>query len=267
MKNDDLIREHYRAQAEKDRDSSLSTIGERVVREKEVELIKNFLSLVLEESSSDHPRILDAGCGNGYTLSQLIGCFPSWCFHGLEFTEELLSVAQDRNLKGCMLDQGDIRLTEYQDSFFDIVYTERCLINILDWEQQKQAMKEIARILKHSGYYLMIECFTDGLENNNKARREMGLSEIEPAYHNLYFDKERLFSELKDVFRVVDPIVVIQVVVGVAGLIGLVVQTAAPVGVLLGGVGLVVPLVGDVAIQVADIRGQIGKSEISVQGQ
>lgn len=203
--NDELICEHYRAQAEKDGSSPLSTISDQIIRDKEVELIKNFVSLAQEKKSGDKLMILDAGCGNGYTLTVLSENNSSNQLFGLEFTRELLAIAQNRNIPGCVLDHGDVRDTPYQDSFFDLVYTERCLINILDYEQQKKALKEIARILKPNGYYLMIECFTDGLENNNKARQELGLNEIESAYHNLYFDKNKVFDEIRDVFRVVEP--------------------------------------------------------------
>jgi len=202
---DDLIRNHYRAQAENDGDSPLSTIGERVVRDKEVELIRNFLRAVYRQNASDQLKILDAGCGNGYTLALLVEDYPSFEFRGLEFTEEMLAIARGRNLPRCVLDQGDIRCTSYPSSFYDVVYTERSLINILDWEEQKRALDEIARILKPSGHYLMIEGFTDGLENNNKARREMGLEEIEPAYHNKYFAKEQLFEAVQPTLRLVDP--------------------------------------------------------------
>jgi ubiquinone/menaquinone biosynthesis C-methylase UbiE len=116
---------------------------------------------------------------------------------------EMLAIAR-RDLS-CVLDRGDIRSTSYPSACFDVVYTERCLINILDWGEQKQALDEIARILKPSGYYLMIECFTDGLENNNKARKEMGLDEIEPAYHNKYFEKDPQFEAVQRTLRVVDP--------------------------------------------------------------
>ena len=202
---DDLIRKHYRAQAESDGDSPLSTIGERVVREKEVELIRSFLGTVRRKTASNELKILDAGCGNGYTLASLVRDHPGCEFRGLEFTEELLAIARARELPRCTLDHGDIRCTPYQSSFYDVVYTERCLINILDWQEQKQALDEIARILKPSGYYLMIECFSDGLENNNKARKEMGLDEIEPAYHNKYFEKDRLFEAVQGTLRLVDP--------------------------------------------------------------
>ncbi|MCJ7622532.1 MAG: class I SAM-dependent methyltransferase [Anaerolineaceae bacterium] len=203
-KNNDLIRKHYQTQANEYGSSSLSTMAERVVREKEVELIKKFLEIIRKKTSRNDLKILDIGCGNGYTLEVLQKENPSCHFYGLEFTDELLAIARDRNIAGCVLESGDIRDTDYPDSFFDAVYTERCLINILDYEQQKQSLAEIARILKPSGYFLMIECFTDGLENNNKARREMGLHEIEPAYHNRYFDKEKLFSDIRAIFEVAD---------------------------------------------------------------
>jgi hypothetical protein len=51
----------------------------------------------------------------------------------------------------------------------------------------------------------MIECFNDGLENNNWARREMGLDEIAPAYHNLYFEKEELYAGIRDILIPADP--------------------------------------------------------------
>ena len=202
-----LIRKHYRQEAEKDGNSPLSTMADQVVREKEVELIKGFLGMVRRKISVDTMRILDAGCGNGYTLEVLHALGPSFSFYGLEFTDEMLEIARNRNLAGCVLDHGDIISTHYEDCYFDVVYTERCLINILDSEEQQTAIREIARILKPSGYYLMIEGFIDGLANNNKARREMGLEEdINPAYHNLYFDKDQLFPAIRHIFQVVHPV-------------------------------------------------------------
>ena len=203
--SDDLIRKHYQKEAEKDGDSSLSTIGERVVREKEVALIGRFLNILAERSPQGGLSVLDAGCGNGYTLETLRTQQPSLHLHGLEFTEELYKIARNRGVSDCAVDHGDIRSTPYAGGFFDAVYTERCLINILDAAQQEVALREIARILKPGGHYLMLECFNDGLDNNNKARREMGLQDLPPAYHNRYFDQQKIFPAVSDVFDVIDP--------------------------------------------------------------
>jgi len=201
--SDDLIHKHYQQQAEKDGESPLSTIGERVVREKELAMIGDFLALLQRKSPNPSARVLDVGCGNGYTLGVLRERFPALQLNGLEFTEELLAIARNRKIAGCTIEPGDIRKTHYADNSFDAVYSERCLINILDPEGQKTALREIARILKPSGYYLMIEGFTEGLDLNNKARREMGLEDIAPAYHNLYFDAAKLFPEIDGALRVV----------------------------------------------------------------
>ena len=50
----------------------------------------------------------------------------------------------------------------------------------------------------------MIECFTDGLDNNNKARRECGLDNVPQAHHNLYVDKKVCFPALEKLFAIQD---------------------------------------------------------------
>jgi hypothetical protein len=51
---------------------------------------------------------------------------------------------------------------------------------------------------------LMIESFTDGLANNNKARADCGLPPVEQAYHNRYFEKDTFFPAIRGMFAVVD---------------------------------------------------------------
>lgn len=205
--NDVRIRKHYRDQAEKEGDSALSTMGERVVRQKELDLISSFISAVTRSGRRQKVcRVLDVGCGNGYTLQKLVETFDDIEFSGLEMTPELLQIAEARQLERCQLHGGDIRNAPFDDCSFDIIFTERCLINILEKKEQMDALGEIARMLTPTGYYLMIECFNDGLENNNRARREMGLDDIAPAHHNLYFDKDALFEGIRDILVSVDSI-------------------------------------------------------------
>jgi ubiquinone/menaquinone biosynthesis C-methylase UbiE len=88
------------------------------------------------------------------------------------------------------------------DAHFDFIYTERFLINIPDWEEQLEALKEIHRILKRGGYFLLIECFMDGLRNLNKARVECGLSPLEPKPFNTYLDKEKILESFEGKFKI-----------------------------------------------------------------
>ena len=174
---------------------------DHIIREKELQLIYDFIAATGRKSLN----ILDAGCGNGFAVDYLKKKLPDNLYTGLDFTPELIDIAKDRELPDCGFMQGDIKDTKFSASSFDFIYSERCLINILDWEGQKEALTEIARILRPGGYYLMLECFTDGQENYNRARDELGLKEIPPAYHNLYFEKEKLFKFVKSAFDVVEP--------------------------------------------------------------
>lgn len=201
--SDELIREHYRKVAETHGASPRSSMEDDTVREKELEWITGCFRRLQQAHTSLH--VLDLGCGNGYTLGRLaLEARPQDTFCGIDFSPELLQIARARGLKNCTLDRGDARALRFSEDEFDFVYTERCLINILDWKGQAQALRQIARVLKAGGTYLMIECFTDGLANNNKARAECGLDAIGPAYHNLYFDPEQLAATVAPLFDTVD---------------------------------------------------------------
>jgi ubiquinone/menaquinone biosynthesis C-methylase UbiE len=201
--NDEVILAHYRQIAQTFGPSARSTMEDDFVREKEVEWILSYRNLLgLQKRRPLH--ILDVGCGNGYTLAKLCDGASSDHVTGLDFSEELLDITRERNLPNCTLVKGDVRQLQFEDETFDYVYTERCLINILDPQEQIMAIREIARVLKTGGDYLMIECFTDGLANNNKARADCGLAAIPEAHHNRYFEKDSVFNTVRDIFELVD---------------------------------------------------------------
>lgn len=204
-KNDELVRKHYRERAKQKGASPYTTTPDEIMRTEEVELILNFFSMLKTIEKDKNLKVLDLGCGNGHTLSVLSKYEPKNIYMGLDFSEELIAIAKDRKLPHCEFMQGDARSIPSESNSFDAVYTERTLINILDWEEQKFALREISRILKPCGYYLMIEGFTDGLINNNKARKECGLPELKAAFHNKYFEKESFFQSISDIFTVLEP--------------------------------------------------------------
>jgi ubiquinone/menaquinone biosynthesis C-methylase UbiE len=201
--HDDLIRQHYREVAQKHGESPRSSMEDDFVRQKELEWITTLVGAVGGQQGKPL-RVLDLGCGNAYTLEQVARAHPRHKYFGVDFTEELLAIASGRKIKGAEFAQGDARSLQFRGGSFDLVYTERCLINILDGEEQARGLHEIARVLRRGGHYLMIECFTDGLANNNKARRECGLPEIPEAYHNKYIERERFLEAIRGKFAVLD---------------------------------------------------------------
>ena len=195
-KINDEVMNHYREEAMKFGDSSKSTMDDEIIRKKEGDFILSFLGF----KSPSSGKVLDLGCGNGYCLEEATKKYIHNQYWGLDLNPDLLDIAKNRNLSSCKFVKSDARQLPFEDNLFDIIYTERCLINILDWDGQKKALKEIHRVIKPESYFLMIECFTDGLMNNNKARQECGLPPLKERFHNKYFNKEDFFKEIEGMF-------------------------------------------------------------------
>ncbi len=201
----DYVREFYRKDAEKHGLSAFTAVHDEVLREKETVLIHRFFRR-LQEIHGDKPlKILDAGCGNGYALSELVREFPENCHWGVDASEEMVQLANQRNLPTCEFQVSDIRSLPFTDKFFSAVFTERCLINLLNWQDKVAALRSLHDKLEDGGYFLMIEGFYDGLENNNRARSECGLPELSEPKHNKYFDKNAFFDLVDGMFEVVQP--------------------------------------------------------------
>jgi SAM-dependent methyltransferase len=203
VSNDEIIQSHYKIQAEKHKDSSTSTMEDVIIRQKELESIYTFFGQ--RDVRVICNDVLEIGCGNGYTLEQLAARYPDAKFHGLDFSHDLLSIAFQRNIPNGSFSQGDVRKLEFADNSVDIVYSERCLINLLSWEDQQKGLSEIHRVLRKGGFYFMVESFTDGFDNLNKARNELGLDNIPVAHHNLYFEKESFKDFVAPLFGIIDP--------------------------------------------------------------
>jgi ubiquinone/menaquinone biosynthesis C-methylase UbiE len=199
-----LILDHYRKEAELYTDDASSTMRDETTRGREVAGIVRTLEWLIERGAPAG-RLLDIGCGNGYLLEVLRSKDPDLAIEGLEYTPELAEIARSRGVENCSIKQGDVRNLPYDDGAFDIVVTERCVINVMDRDDQAKSLHEIGRIIPSGGHYICIEAFTDGLGQLNEARTELGLDENEMAYHNLWFDKDQFLDLVSEEFEVVDP--------------------------------------------------------------
>ena len=130
-------------------------------------------------------RVLDVGCGNGYSTLCHATRFDS-DFVGVDFVPAMISSAQDVvdqfDLKGRVtFETGDVMDLQFADASFDVVTSQRCLLNLPTPEDQWEAMGQIARVLKPGGLYLMLEGTLQGLRRLNDVRRTFGLDPIPEA--------------------------------------------------------------------------------------
>lgn len=198
------ILDHYRQEAELYRDDASSTMRDEITRGREVAGIVRTLEW-LQESGEQFSDLLDVGCGNGYLLEVLRSKMAKLKLDGLEYTPELVQIARDRNVADCEIRHGDVRELPYGDAAFDVVVTERCVINVMDTDDQARSLREIGRVLRPGGHYICIEAFTDGLAQLNEARTQLGLDENKVPYHNLWFDKGWFLDVVGEQFEVVEP--------------------------------------------------------------
>lgn len=160
----------------------------------------------------DGLTILDIGCGDGF--SSIIFATRFKChFEGIDFSVSMIKKAREMakgyDLQGTVrFNEGDVLNLKFSNETFDVVISERCLINIPSWKNQKKAIKEIHRVLKPSGKYLMMESTIQGLNRLNKFRREFGLRPIQSSkgsnWMNLKFDEDKLVPFLNRYFKIRD---------------------------------------------------------------
>lgn len=200
MANDEYILGHYANVAKQYGLSPQSTIEDQVIRDAETDFFKKAISKILEKTPHLHRplRILDAGCGNGITIERLSKVFPRTEFVGLEFTPELHELCLQRhskleNKKNITFIKGDLREPHsFQGHPFDIIYSQRAVINILGKQKQVQALRNIASHLTEDGHYLLSESFYETWSSLNHARAEFQMGEVPISKHNLFLTESRL---------------------------------------------------------------------------
>jgi ubiquinone/menaquinone biosynthesis C-methylase UbiE len=194
---------HYKEEAAKHGASKASTMWDNTTRQRELDAIVQLIRHVSGGQVAQQ-RVLEIGAGNGVLLAHLNDVLPELSPVAVEFSPDMLAVAKQRQLPRATLLQGDVRSLPFEDNSFDIVVTERCVINLMDKHHQLEAFAQIARVLRPGGHYICIEAFTDGHQMMNQARDELGLPAIPQAHHNLWFDKGWFRESVAGAFEVVD---------------------------------------------------------------
>ena len=203
------VKEYWEQRASESRLNINATTNDVYLRELEIKtLIGQLCALGLKPGS----RVLDVGCGDGWTTLRVAQAFPGVRFDGVDYSAHMIQNGLTRLAENGELERrvhfavGDAtRLAETQEhTAYDLVYSTRCLINLTSSEAQYDAVAQIACLLKSGGAYVAIENFTDGQDNLNATRREIGLPEIPVRWHNLFFDPEEFVARTRPHFATCD---------------------------------------------------------------
>ena len=163
----------------------------------EIEMIKKFLTRC--------DRVLDVGCGNGYTTIKIAPLVSEVL--GMDSSAAMIKRAKASKSTGIHTPitpsmsfpqfkvYDVLALNPSIAGLFDVVISERCLINLPSWDDQKRAIRNIAGVLKNGGRFLLIEGSREGRQRLNELRQSVGLESMPVVSHNVDFKKTALLAD------------------------------------------------------------------------
>lgn len=136
--------------------------------------------------------VMEFGCGNGITAMEMAKRYDI-DLQAYDYSPEMVKAAQEFAASvgfphRAIFSIGDITQPPSIGKAFDLVFTERMVINLAGWEQQQMAIRTLCGYLKPRGRLLLLENSVTGLENINRMRESAGLKAIAAPWHNVYLD-------------------------------------------------------------------------------
>ena len=165
-------------------------------------LARRFSAIGLRQAPA---RVLEVGCGNGLNCFGLARQFPHMSLDGVDYTAEMIDAAiaaaaangiHDRTkfyVGSALMLSSVVGL----EQAYDVVFTDRCLINIEKVELQIEAITALAGLVRCGGHLVMIENSTATYDRQNYCRILLDLPPRTPAAFNLFFDEARILPHLK----------------------------------------------------------------------
>ncbi len=176
------------------------------------ELEIDFIISSIKAFKPGTPRIVDLGCGNGYTTLRMASEIDAKVT-GIDFAESLIADTPElaRELGVTNMPDfrvGDITTLPVPDGSFDVVVTERVLLNMTSVESQRAMLDKIHAMLAPGGLYIMVEGNRDGLAKLNETREALGLVAIPDRGHgnvgSLKFEEDEFENMTAGKFTTLD---------------------------------------------------------------
>jgi SAM-dependent methyltransferase len=168
-------------------DPTVESMYDKHLINAEIELIRRQIP--------DGAKILDAGCGEGEgTLAY--SAIRGTTIHAADFSETRLQKARSRldGRRNVTCRHVDF-LGSYQlDSDYDIVVSQRFLINLMEWRLQRGVLLDLMSLLKPGGRLVLLEGSRQGVDSLNEFRAALSLDPIPVKWHNLFLDDQVLID-------------------------------------------------------------------------
>ena len=186
---------HWNERARSGIDAAKVNIDDTVQRDLELEFVfKN-----IDRGS----RLLEVGCGNGYVTRQLrervahVDAFD-YSENMIEQGKRLCGETNNRFFHDSVLDPKNVR------GPYDTAVCIRVLINLRDFEEQVNAIRNIAGLLRPGGRLILMEGYREGFDAISSFRTSMGMPTLKPASINYYSSLSEMLPVLHKDFVVTE---------------------------------------------------------------
>jgi len=188
-----FIKDFWESQAITFKDSHSASWGDNYAIDLEIQNIGNYIK--------QNDLVLDVGCSNGHATLAMLQKKPSKLY-GVDYAENMIRFANENKAKlnnpeNVFFDVGDIKKLQFEDNFFDVVYTTRVLINLPNWDEQITGIEECIRVTKKGGTIILSEAFWEPLVLLNSIRSLKQLTPLVEHDFNRYLKKAKLENWLE----------------------------------------------------------------------
>lgn len=159
---------------------------------------------------NDGDQVLDVGCGTGYSTVRF-ACQRRIDIRGIDYVPEMIEQARlrldqnaDKLVGSVKWAVGDVTTLDGPAGFYDKVVSIRVIINLGEWERQREALLRCARLVKPGGLFLLSEATVQGWNRLNAMRREWGLPDISMPPFNNYLDQNAVVDALSSDLELVE---------------------------------------------------------------
>ena len=195
---------YWNIRAKKNKQDIKSTTNFNLIKEFEISILKYLFNKYLK--NKDY-KILELGCGNGINLSGLKAKFPKFKYYGIDYSEEMIKYAKknNSNIKFILADITKKETYKHLPKF-DIIFTNRCLINLKSEKKVKLAINNAKFLIKKNGYFIFLENFLNGHKNQNMLRKILNLKFRKIAKFNKFLDEKNFVNYIKKFFKIIENI-------------------------------------------------------------
>ena len=146
-----LSKEHFNKQA------SIYDEKDTIYYSKYGKISCNYVSEYLK--NIDYNKLLDIGSGTGYLINMLKDKEMTE-FYGLDLSEEMIKIAESKNIKNAQFILGSANKLPFDDDTFDVV---TCIQSFHHYPYPNEAMREAYRVLKKGGVYILSDTGVGGI--------------------------------------------------------------------------------------------------------